>query len=232
MLIIRALNVVGDYWKRHSNVKLDQYLLFVDAFSRLLLSYRPYTTTDHGRRVVASVLFHPAWDDMACAARANPPTPDFDRLRERLDVLENLKYRHVLRDYAPLSFDWTAQLYPDCEPSQPYISVEMDLEARDDEFPPSPIHIHFGDHGAGHSPTSMPALMHMDVVERDEEKDAEGKVEDVVDGVVQNFGTESPIISFSGAPGLHLEMEDALRGPQEEKEEYTSSARERAVDGD
>jgi len=142
MLIIRVFNVVGEYGRRHSNsdqVLLLRYQQFVhDLSHQCRSSYSPHTTTDEGKRVSASILFHPVWNELASAARALlPSNPAYDQLRSHLDILEAFKAQPALRNYAPLSFDWTAQLYPDYEHAQPYITVDIDSEARVEETRPS-----------------------------------------------------------------------------------------------
>jgi len=138
MTMAMVLNVVGEYGRRYSNadtIGLPRYRGFVTrALPFLIASYPPYTTTDHGKRVAASILFHPVWNELASVARALPSSPDLGQLRRNLDLLEDLKNRHAFHHHAPLSFDWTGQLYPDeSKPSQPHITVDMHLEVSVEE---------------------------------------------------------------------------------------------------
>jgi len=140
VLIIRAFNVVGTYGRQYSNadmVKCPRYRQFVGVFSYLLPSHLPYTTTDHGKRVAASILFHPVWNELASTARALPQTADLYELRSYLDILDGLKHKHALHNYAPLSFDWTRRLYSKPKLTQPHISVDIHSVARVDDTRPS-----------------------------------------------------------------------------------------------
>ena len=152
ILIIRVLNVVGEYGRQYSNADqaaLPTYNRFFYLFSYHLALYSSFTSNDAGKRVVASILFHPAWNELASAARSLPSLPDFYRLQSTLDTLEAFKSQHALHDYAPLCFDWTGQLYPGSESSKSHISIDMDSGARVEEIQPSvPV-----DH-----PPSAPAL--------------------------------------------------------------------------
>ena len=137
-LIIRAFNVVEGAFLRYSAAaevlaQIERYLEFVHQFTHDITSHPPFATTDIGKRVVASVLFHPIWNRLKSVARGLPSRPGFDQLRNNLDTLEAFKNRHALHNYVPLSWDWTAQLYPDDEPDQPHVTVDMPPEARVEE---------------------------------------------------------------------------------------------------
>ena len=116
------------------------YQHLVCLFPFLITSYRPYATTDHGKRLAACALFHPVWDDLVSATRALPPHDLHSGVLESLDKLERIKSEHDLHKYAPLSFDWTAQLYRDPAPVRLHASIDMDAvdpaaEAKVQEIP-------------------------------------------------------------------------------------------------
>ena len=141
MLVIRALDVVGEFrHPRPQMTMLGQYRHFVGRFSLLVTSYRPFTATGCGRRVVASILFHPVWNDLELTARQLPPCPDVEKLWHRLDILDGVKRMPCLREYALQLFPHIPHLYPDSEPSQSYTAVDMDptdpvAEAKVEEIP-------------------------------------------------------------------------------------------------
>ena len=67
-LITRALNAVKEYGRQNSiagMVELLPYRLFLYDLSGLASLCPGYTTTDHGKRVAASIRLHPVWIDLA-----------------------------------------------------------------------------------------------------------------------------------------------------------------------
>ena len=119
--------------------------------------------------MAATIVFHPVWNELVSATRSLPPESFPGWLREALDNLDRLKDERALHEYAPLSFDWTARLYPEFEPYQPHIIVDMDSDHRMDEFPPSPVHLDIDDFRVGNPPPSIPPST--DRVELDGEGD-------------------------------------------------------------
>ena len=196
MLVVRAFDVIQKYGTQFSYshiTRLDQYWLFVHELAVVLTSFRRYTTTDHGKRVAATYLFHPAWNRLVLATRAQAAyTPDL--VLESLDVLEHLKDTHAFHKYVPLSFDWTAPLrYPDSDPFQAHISIHMDV---------------MGSEIGGFFPI-VPALSPPDLVERDGE-DTVGPADDGTISIVEETEHRIPISdSFSVPVSVHTEIGDA-----------------------
>ena len=209
MLIIRALNVAGRE-RQNSNsftTELHEFQIFVRDFPLLISSYRPYTTTDDGRKVVASVLFHPVWKDLVVTVRQLPQSHRVNAMCGHLDILEILKRRHAFHNHVPLSFDWTSQLYPDSEQVQPtHVSVDMyTAEARIEETLSLPV-------TEGH-----PGLPQwgMDVVDLalDEEEAVEGRgIESVPDGVLKR----DPTLDVDSGDAIHaLDAQEGEGGTAE-----------------
>jgi len=129
MLITRVLDVVRQVTIRDSAepmTGLSQYNIFVADLSRMLSIYPIYTTTDHGEKLSAAILFHPVWNELASAARAvQSSDPRLDQLRIDLDTLEDIKNRRAsLREHTPLPLNGPAQ--SQSKPGQPHISVDME----------------------------------------------------------------------------------------------------------
>jgi len=163
MLIIRALNVVGEYGKRHSIAGMavaHQYQNFVLTLSNVLSSHLTFTGTPYGRRSVASILFHPVWSELIFATRPLHQNYLLDGVLEALDNLERLKVETNLHEDIPLSFEWTAQLYSDSEPFQPHVIVDIGPETRVEEVRPSSMPIDIDDFGAGNRP---PHFQHLQI---------------------------------------------------------------------
>ena len=180
--------------------------------------------------MAASILFHPVWTELASTARQLPSNPGLEDLLNDLDTLEHLKYEHAFDKYAPNFFTWTAELYPDREPSQPHICVDMDSEVRVQESSSSSsVSVHVSRRGVSHRPSPVPTLMGIDVVERNEDKAVDGRVGDAVDDTALYDGTASHTISAPDLPGLVCtEMGDAqgsIQGEGDEDDEERTQRR-------